>query len=61
MQILAALCVALIAGQIFEVFIISSDLFGVLIVNNFVVAGIVGFLGFLFLRKKLEEIEETIK
>ena len=56
-QILAGLCIALIAGQYFNLFAISSDFFGVVIINNFVSAVIIGFVGFLFLRRKLEEIE----
>ena len=60
MQILAALCVALIAGQYFKLFTIQSDFLGVVIINNFVSAGILGFVGFMFLRRKLEEIEDTI-
>lgn len=38
-QILAVFCVALIAGQYFKLFEISSDFIGVIIINNFVFAG----------------------
>lgn len=60
MQILGAFCVALIAGQYFNLFQISSDFLGVIIVNNFAFSIIIGFVGFLYLRKRLKEIEDAV-
>ncbi|PIU21645.1 MAG: hypothetical protein COT15_01225 [Candidatus Diapherotrites archaeon CG08_land_8_20_14_0_20_34_12] len=60
LQIFSALCIGLIAGQYFKLFEIYSNFFGVIIFNNYVLAIILGFIGFLYFRKKLENIEEMV-
>ncbi|MBI4043200.1 MAG: hypothetical protein HY393_00145 [Candidatus Diapherotrites archaeon] len=58
LQILAGLCIALIAGQYFN-FPISLGILGLIKINNFVLAVILGFIGFLHLNKKLMEFERV--
>ncbi len=57
LQIYAGFCLAIIAGQAFRLFEVKSDLFGIIIINNFVMAVIVGVIGLVFFRSKLKAIE----
>ena len=61
MQIYAGFCLAIMASGIFGILKIEHDLFGVIIINNFVLAVILGILGVIFFRHKLKSIENSIK
>ena len=60
LQILTGICVAIWAGQVFKLFEIKSDILGLIIINNFAIAIMVGLIGWYYLRRKLKTIEITI-
>jgi len=59
MQILAALCLAILASDYFKLLEIRASFFFVE-VNNAILALIVGFVGFYYLREQIGKIEDTI-
>ncbi|MDO8538308.1 MAG: hypothetical protein Q7S21_05470 [archaeon] len=60
LQILAGLTISLMAAAVFKLLEISSELFGIFIINNFVVAIIIGAIGLYFFRKRLKKIETEV-
>lgn len=60
-QIWAAFCLSIIASDVFNVFKIETNFFQIVIINNFVLAVILGILGLMFFRWKLKEIESKIE
>jgi len=61
MQILAALVLSLVVADVFNLFEIKSDFFGIFFVNNFSVAIIIGTIGLYFFRRRLKKIESEIE
>ncbi len=61
LQIWAAFCLAIMAGSFFGIIKIQTYIFPAIFLNNFIAAVVLGFVGLLFFRSQMHQLENRIR